>query len=121
VTIPFTADLKAMVAAPLPEPIKMPQYRADNGLHHPSCIYCPQAVYPDAALKAKLQAVVVMEGVIEVNGKAGRITIVKSLGYGLDAAAISAVRKWRFQPALDASGKPMRVRQTIEVQFHLYN
>jgi periplasmic protein TonB len=121
VTIPFTADLKAMVAAPLPEPIKMPQYRADNGLHYPSCIYCPQAVYPDAALNAKLQAVVVMEGVIEVNGKSGRITIVKSLGYGLDAAAISAVRKWRFQPALDASGKPMRVRQTIEVQFHLYN
>jgi TonB family protein len=86
----------------------------------PSCLYCPQAEYTKAAVDNKYQGMVTMITVIGVNGKAGPISIVKGLPYGLDAEAVSAVRKWRFKPALGPDGKPAPVRQTIEVQFHLY-
>lgn len=127
-SIPFTPELKAMVDKPtlrLTELADLQKPTLDasgKSLKYtaPSCLYCPQATYTQAAVDNKFQGVVAIEAVIEANGKAGLITIAKGLPYGLDAAAISAVRTWRFEPARGPDGKPTRVRQAIEVQFHLY-
>jgi TonB family protein len=119
-SIPFSPDLKAMLG-PAQQPItQLPPYKKDNGVHYPSCIYCPQAAYTDTAVDKKFEGVVTLITTIELNGKAGPIEVVKGLPYGLDAEAISAVRKWRFEPARGLDGQPVRYRQTIEVQFHLY-
>jgi protein TonB len=37
----------------------------------------------------------------------------------LDAAAIAAVRQWRFRPARDADGRPVRVIMEVPVRFVL--
>jgi len=37
----------------------------------------------------------------------------------LDAAAITAVRQWRFQPARDEEGHPLRVTFRVPVRFVL--
>jgi len=44
--------------------------------------------------------------------------VIQSLGLGLNEKAIEAVRQWRFQPATK-NGKPVRVAQSAEVEFHL--
>jgi TonB family protein len=119
-SIPFSLELKAMVAAPEPTIVKLPPYKEGNGVHYPRCIYCPQAGYTDKAVHEKLQGVVTLSTIIEPNGKAGPIRVIKGLAYGLDASAVSAVREWRFETASGPDGKPVAVEQTIEVQFHLY-
>ena len=119
-SIPFSPELKAKLGAPEPKTVQLPPYKQGNGLHYPSCIYCPQAKYTDEAVNKKLQGVVTLFATIESNGKAGPIRVVKGLPYGLDAAAVSAVRSWRFNPAQTADGTAVPFEQTIEVQFHLY-
>ncbi|MGA8034458.1 MAG: energy transducer TonB [Candidatus Acidiferrales bacterium] len=91
-----------------------------GGYGSPVCLYCPQAEYSDEAVKAKYQGTVLLVATITPDGKATDIQVVKGMGLGLDEKAIAAVRTWRFTPARGPDGRPAAVRQTIEVQFHLY-
>jgi len=91
-----------------------------GGYGYPQCLYCPRAEFSDEAMKAKYQGVVLLVAIITADGRAADIQVVKGLGLGLDEKAVAAVRTWRFKPALGPNGKPAAVRQTIEVQFHLY-
>jgi periplasmic protein TonB len=91
-----------------------------GGYGSPVCLYCPQAEYSDEAVKAKYQGTVLLIATITPDGKATDIQVVKGMGLGLDEKAIAAVRTWRFTPARGPDGRPASVRQTIEVQFHLY-
>jgi len=47
------------------------------------------------------------------------IRVVRGLGSGLDAKAIEAVERWRFDPA-KKDGKPVNVQISVEVSFRLY-
>lgn len=91
-----------------------------GGISYPSCVYCPQAQYTDAAVKHHLQGTVELVGVIDTNGRASEVKAVKHLPGGLSDSAVDSLKQWRFKPALDANGNPVAVRQIIEVTFHLY-
>jgi periplasmic protein TonB len=91
-----------------------------GGYGTPACLYCPAAEYSDEAVKAKYQGTVLLIATITPDGKATDIQVVKGMGLGLDEKAIAAVRTWRFTPARGPDGRPASVRQTVEVQFHLY-
>jgi periplasmic protein TonB len=45
--------------------------------------------------------------------------VVRGLGSGLDAKAVEAVERWRFEPA-KKDGKPVNVLISVEVSFLLY-
>ncbi len=60
-----------------------------------------------------LQAVVTSDGRIEPDVK-----VVRSIPL-LDNAAIAALRQWRFRPAHDRTGTPMRVSLRVPVRFVL--
>ncbi|HEV2379361.1 MAG TPA: energy transducer TonB [Terriglobia bacterium] len=91
-----------------------------TGYKYPRCEYCPQANYPEEAVADKAQGTVVMEVIVTANGRADEIRILHALPFGLTDEAISAVQRWRFDPALGPDGKPAAVRQIIEVTFHLF-
>ncbi len=97
-----------------------PPSSGTGGFGYPVCTYCPQAQYSDEAVKAKYQGTVLLVVTITAEGKATDIKVVKGVGMGLDEKAIEAVRAWRFSPALGPNHRPAPVRQTIEVNFHLY-
>ena len=89
----------------------------------PSCRYCPNPPYPAAALKAKIpSATVLLEiTVLESGGvDAHNIRIVKEdpPSKGFADKAVTAVRKWKFEPSTLKSGKPVKTKVTIEMQFH---
>src|SRR5437660_6114019 len=91
-----------------------------NGVGTPSCFYAPSPEYSDEARKTKYQGAVVVEGIINLDGKVTNIKVVKGVGMGLDENAIAAVKTWRCKPAVGPSGQPVRTLVPIEVTFRLY-
>lgn len=49
-------------------------------------------------------------------GPACNIQILSPIGFGLDEAAIAAVREWKFKPGM-SEGKPVAVKATVETVF----
>jgi TonB family protein len=90
------------------------------GYSAPKCIRCPPADYSQEAKDQRAQGTVVLLVVVDENGKAENIIVVRALPYGLTRQAIQAVQKWKFQPATGPNGEPAAVRQLLEVTFHLY-
>jgi protein TonB len=76
-------------------------------------------VYPDEALRAGLEGLVVLEAIVDERGRVGgEIKVVRGLGHGCDEAAVAAVRQWRFRPAT-RNGKPIKVRRIFPILFRL--
>jgi TonB family protein len=74
--------------------------------------------YPAAARQAEIEVDLPLELVVD---GAGRVTAARGLtrvGYGLDEAALAAIRSYRFSPAL-RDGRPVPVRMRWTVQFRL--
>jgi protein TonB len=90
-----------------------------GGVGYPTCIYCPTPEYSEDARKAKYQGTVVLQVIIQPDGHATSVTVVKGPGLGLEEKAIEAVKTWRFKPALGPSGTPVATVTAIEVSFRL--
>jgi protein TonB len=76
-------------------------------------------IYPEAALRAGLEGLVVLEAIVDERGRVGHdVKVVRSLGHGFDEAAVAAVRQWRFRPAT-RDGKPIKVRRIFPILFRL--
>jgi TonB family protein len=73
--------------------------------------------YPDDALQAKVQGVVVLDVVVDANGVPTDLQVAKSVPM-LDAAAIDAVKQWRYEPTL-LNGAPVPVAMSVTVNFSL--
>lgn len=59
---------------------------------------------------------VLLDVVVDKQGKPTRLCLEKSAGYGLDASAATAVNQYRFKPA-EKAGKPVRMRIEVDVPF----
>ena len=86
----------------------------------PACLYCPNAQFSDAAVKAKAQGTVLLNVIVDTAGRPASISIVRGLPCGLNHQATETVKQWRLKPAVDPEGGPVPVRQMVEVTFHLY-
>jgi periplasmic protein TonB len=93
-------------------------YRIGGDVSQPVALYRPDPEYSEEARKAKYQGTVLLAIIIDENGKARDIRVVRALGLGLDEKAIEAVQKWRFRPATK-QGHPVAVQAQIEVNFRL--
>ena len=60
----------------------------------------------------------VLSIIVDTEGHAKDIHVVKSLGMGLDEKAMEAVAKWKFKPGTKG-GQAVNVRASIEVNFRL--
>jgi TonB family protein len=74
-------------------------------------------VYPEDAKEAGIQGVVVIEAVINKQGKVATATVIRSIPE-LDQAALDAVLQWEFEPTY-VSGKAVSVRMTVTINFTL--
>jgi TonB family protein len=81
----------------------------------PEVIDIPEAEYPKEAQEKKLTGTVFIKALVDTDGTVGKITIVKSSGYGiLDSAALKAAEKSRYKPALQNRHK---VREWVAIMF----
>jgi periplasmic protein TonB len=93
-------------------------FRVGGGVSQPAVIFKVDPEYSEEARKAKYSGTVMLSVVVDAEGKARDIHVVKSLGMGLDEKAIEAVEKWKFKPGMKG-GQAVNVRATIEVNFRL--
>lgn len=75
-------------------------------------------VYPAEAMRERIQGVVMLQAMIEPDGSVGDVRVVRSLDPRLDAAAVDAVKQWRYEPAT-VDGKPVRIVATVSMSFNL--
>jgi TonB family protein len=90
------------------------------GVTMPALISEVKPQYTAAAMRARIQGTVLLEGVVEPDGSVGPVRVVRSLdaAHGLDDEAIRTVKKWRFVPAMK-DGAPVRAVVKIEMAFTL--
>ncbi len=78
----------------------------------------PNPTYTEEARRLGVQGEVALSVVFEANGSIRVIGVVKSLGHGLDQAAVQAASQIRFKPAL-RDGKPADFPATLRIEFRL--
>jgi TonB family protein len=78
-----------------------------------------EPAYTEEARAARVQGVVVLQVEIDPGGKVAmtHITVIRSLGLGLDEKAIEAVKQWHFQPVVNQW--QLSVATRIAVDFRL--
>jgi protein TonB len=77
--------------------------------------------YPEIARRRGQQGRVMLEVNVSVDGMPVSVTVAQSSGYpSLDAAALSAVQRWRFVPAT-RGGSPVAAVAAVPVRFRLTN
>ena len=82
----------------------------------PSLISAPDPECSQDARKAKINDTVVLALVVGTDGLAHDISVLKSVGHGLDDEAIKAMKKWKFKPG-KSLGKSVPVQIRIESTF----
>ena len=75
--------------------------------------------YPPDAQRAKISGIIVLEAVIDRQGKVRDLKVLRSVPE-LDDAAVKAVSQWEYTPTLLA-GVPVEVIMTVTVRFSLGN
>lgn len=73
--------------------------------------------YPDAAKRARVQGIVILECTIDTQGRVSNVNVLRGVPL-LDQAAIDAVRQWVYTPTL-LGGAPVPVIMTVTVNFKL--
>jgi periplasmic protein TonB len=84
----------------------------------PKPIRSPKPIYPLAAFKARIEGTVLVEILIDAQGRVAGSRIAQST-LGLDDAALATVRQWMFQPAVK-DGQTVPTLAHIPVKFRIY-
>jgi protein TonB len=94
-------------------------YVVGGGVTAPRAIYSPEPDYSEEARKAKYQGIVILQVIVDADGRSRDIRVARSAGMGLDEKAIEAVRQWRFAPGTK-DDRAVAVIVNVEVNFRLY-
>jgi len=79
----------------------------------------PAPEYPRHAKKRGYEGTVILEVLVTKEGKAGKVSVYQSSRYSsLDEAAVSSVRKWRFEPG-KRGDKKVDMPVKIPIRFKL--
>jgi TonB family protein len=108
------------VGQPKPEPLPgVPQrIRVGGNVIAANLISQVKPVYPAGARDAGIEGTVHLQGLIGVDGVLLGLTPLNNIDSDLTAAALGAVKQWRYKPTL-LNGMPVEVLTTIDVEFKL--
>lgn len=100
-----------------PAPVPAPPPLADASLPRP--VDAPPPRYPRRAQRRGQQGTVVLRVHVDARGVPGQVDIVDGSGSrDLDRAALEAVRRWRFAPAV-RDGRPVDGTVQVPIDFTL--
>lgn len=94
-----------------------PPLRIGGNIKEPKKLKDVRPVYPEIALNARVQGIVIIETQIDRDGRVSNARVIRPVAL-LDDAAIDAVMQWEFEPTL-LGGQPVPVIMTVTVNFTL--
>lgn len=86
------------------------------GTRPPSLVSRVEPEYSEEARRARVNTTIVVSLVVDENGTARDIQIVRGAGFGLDEMAIRAVKSARFEPGAK-EGKPFAAPTHVDLRF----
>lgn len=109
---------RTIPAPPPPKPVvhKGP-YRVGGRVQAPRLIRQLQPTYPPLAKQARIQGDVVIDSVIDTQGRVTQMRVVSGSPL-LVEAAMQALAQWRYQPTL-LNGEPVAVEMLVTMHFQL--
>lgn len=103
---------------PPPDPPAAPTpVRVGGAISPPAKVHHVAPVYPSIARMSRVHGLVILEATIGIDGAVTDARVLRSATL-LDAAAVDAVRQWRFTPTR-LNGVAVPVVMTVTVQFRL--
>ena len=92
-----------------------------SGIRLPILKYEVKPRYTSDAMRAKIQGEVELQVVVAADGSVSRARVTNSLDkiFGLDEAAVAAVKQWTFEPG-KLDGMPVPVAVSLSLQFKLH-
>lgn len=109
---PHSIDELQSVCFPLGERA----YAGHIGIKPPKAMRMPIPAIPAAASDAHKSGSVITMMIIDAEGTPSSFLVSQSAGYGMDEAALAAIRKWSFKPAT-FHGTPIPVPIDIKIDF----
>ena len=98
-------------------PAPVAPVRVGGSVREPRRLSAPQPVYPELAMKARLQGLVIIEATINERGRVVDVNLLQGAPL-LTEAALEAVKKWVYTPTL-VNGVPTPIIMTVTVHFRL--
>ena len=96
-----------------------PVLPAGNGVLPPRVIHFEEPESTHITKRVNFDETAVLSAVVDIDGLAKQIKIVRSADKSLDLKAIEALRRYRFAPATH-NGQPVPVSIDIQVRFRLH-
>jgi TonB family protein len=97
--------------------------RAARSVRPPKKVHDMPVQYPPEAKEAGVQGIVLVRCRLDAQGRIAHAEVVRGvageLGAKLNRAALDAVRQWRYEPGVDASGTAVETEMTLTIQFRL--
>lgn len=93
-------------------------FRADGKKVPPKVIKQEEPMYPWAMRASGLRGEVVVDFVVDIEGRVRDAYVARSLNPAFDDPALEAVRKWRFEPGRDGN-VPVKTHMQVPVIFQL--
>lgn len=112
-----TGALPPPPTPPPPPPVDRGPVRVGGAITAPALVSRVEPEYPPLAVRAQVQGVVILEAIVDRQGRVEDVQILRSIPL-LDAAAVTAVKQWRYSPLL-LNGQPERFVLTVTVSFSL--
>lgn len=113
----LTRRLTATQPAPAGQATPSAPIRIGGSIGEPTKIKDVRPVYPEEARDAGISGLVILEAVIDREGRVRETRVVRSVP-GLDEAAEQAVGQWEYTPTL-LGGQAVEVIMTVTVNFRL--
>lgn len=86
------------------------------GVTPPVEISTPPPVYPELARRAGLEGLVVLEAIVDSDGRVTDVRVQRGVNALLDREAVTTVSRWRYEPAL-VGGRAVACYLTVSVNF----
>jgi protein TonB len=103
---------------PPPAPAPKAPVRVGGDIKPPTLAHRVEPIYPEPAVQARLHGVVILEAIVNREGRVIEVTVLRSAGRLLDDAAITAVKQWVYRP-LVLNGTPEQFVLTVVLTFNL--
>jgi protein TonB len=119
-TAAFATALESLIESapefpPPPPPPKRIPVPVGGNLQESKLIYRVDPVYPELALRAHVSGSVVLEAVVDEEGNVANLKVLSGHPI-LVAAAVEAVKQWKYSPTV-LNGEPVPVLATVTVVF----